>query len=233
MIINPFSFGAGAPPFSPDDITGLILWLEADAITALSDGDPVTTWEDASGENNDASQATGSNKPLYQTNEINGLPAVQFVAASQTYLTTPSITTSAGLTAFIVYKHTSSDGYLVEFDGNGNGNAIIAGFTADVENYSIPRISMGSFSTSVFNLHAIVRDVGGPVCTAYKNGSQTATSGTTPQNAGGQFTIGATALGVSEWTDGWIAALLVYDSPLGTTDRQSVETYLNGKYALF
>ena len=41
---------ASAPPFNPADIAGLGLWLDAQQITGLADGEPVTTWPDASGQ---------------------------------------------------------------------------------------------------------------------------------------------------------------------------------------
>src|SRR5690606_14284499 len=56
--------GAGTvpDPFSPADIAGLKLWLDATAITGLSDSDPVTTWVDQSGEGNDATQSSSGAK---------------------------------------------------------------------------------------------------------------------------------------------------------------------------
>ena len=65
-------------PFAPDDLSGLQLWLRADQISGLSDGDLIQTWDDESGNGRDATQATEAARPSYQTNEINGLPVVRF-----------------------------------------------------------------------------------------------------------------------------------------------------------
>ena len=62
----------------PTEITGLALWLKADAITGLNNGDPVGTWPDSSGLGNDFSQSTAANKSIYLTNIQNGLPVVNF-----------------------------------------------------------------------------------------------------------------------------------------------------------
>lgn len=63
-------------PFDPRSIPGLKLWLAADRISGLNDGDPVGTWSDLSGQSNHATQATGSKKPLYKVGIQNGKPGV-------------------------------------------------------------------------------------------------------------------------------------------------------------
>lgn len=63
----------------PSDLSGLRLWVKADGITGLSDGDPVATWPDSSGNGFNATQATSSKRPLYKTNIApTGLPVVRF-----------------------------------------------------------------------------------------------------------------------------------------------------------
>lgn len=60
---------------APNAISGLQLWLDADAISGLSDGDTVATWADQSGNGNDY---TGNNAGItYQTGVLNGLPVVE------------------------------------------------------------------------------------------------------------------------------------------------------------
>lgn len=65
--------------FTPADIAGLGLWLDAQQITGLADGDPVTAWTDASGNARNATADTASaGIPVYRSAGINGCPAVQF-----------------------------------------------------------------------------------------------------------------------------------------------------------
>lgn len=68
---------APAPPAS-----GLLLDLQVDAL-ALADGDPVSTWADASGLGHDFSQ-TGSARPTYIADDGDGFPCVRFGNAGQT-----------------------------------------------------------------------------------------------------------------------------------------------------
>ncbi len=68
------------PPGGPGDIPNLMMWLQADGITGLNDGDPVASWPDISGSCNSAAQTNSSKQPVYRTNQVNGLPAVVFDA---------------------------------------------------------------------------------------------------------------------------------------------------------
>lgn len=69
----------GSRPFSPTQLPGLALWNKGDAITGLSDGDPVASWLDSSGNGRTWTQATASKKPTFKTGVTNsGLPAVLF-----------------------------------------------------------------------------------------------------------------------------------------------------------
>jgi hypothetical protein len=70
--------GGGAAAFSPTDIAGLKLWLDASQITGLNDGDAVSTWSDLSGNGRNFTQATASYRPTYKTNIRGSLPVVRF-----------------------------------------------------------------------------------------------------------------------------------------------------------
>lgn len=98
----------------PDSISGLKLWLKADAITGSNDGDSVTTWTDSSGNTNNATQSTAANKPTYKTNIINGNPVVRFDGVDDNLITTSTlysnITSAATLTIFGIFEvHTAED----------------------------------------------------------------------------------------------------------------------------
>jgi hypothetical protein len=59
-------------PFAPTDLTGLQFWFKADGTlwqdsarttAATADADPVGAWDDASGNANNATQATAGTRP--------------------------------------------------------------------------------------------------------------------------------------------------------------------------
>ena len=62
------------------------VWFKADAITGLSNGAKVGTWNDSSGNNNPATNAASARQPAYVAAAINGLPGVRFTAANSNWL---------------------------------------------------------------------------------------------------------------------------------------------------
>lgn len=88
-------------PFTPlDRGTDLAGWYEADGLvfnasaTAAADGEAVAQWNDQSGNGRHLVQATGAQRPLFQTNILNGLPGIQFVSSDD-------LTAAAGVSPVI------------------------------------------------------------------------------------------------------------------------------------
>jgi hypothetical protein len=67
----------GGGSWDPSQLSSLAAWYDADAITGLSNNDPVSTWADASGNGYDLTQ-TSTARPTYKTSTLNGLPVVEF-----------------------------------------------------------------------------------------------------------------------------------------------------------
>jgi hypothetical protein len=130
-------------PFDPLTLSPAI-WLKADAITGLVDGDSVITWADSSGNGRDVGQVTAASRPLYKTGIINGLPILRFDGANDyllghfaaTYLNTVGMTgyavaimrqhsgTHEGLysttSSLISLDYSSPDAALFGYGGTGN-----------------------------------------------------------------------------------------------------------------
>ena len=118
----------GGRGFDPDDISGCMLWLKADAITGHSDGDDLTAWTDTSGEGHDITvPATAARRPHYKTGIINSKAAILFTGSNDEYLTTSGINdiTKGGVdyTVFLVVKPTSvSTNNQLMFGSSSNTN---------------------------------------------------------------------------------------------------------------
>jgi len=102
----------GGQGFDPDDISGCMLWLKADAITGHSDAADLTAWTDSSGEGHDITvPGTAARRPHYKTGIINSKAAVLFTGSADEYLTTSGIEaiTKGGVdySVFLVVKPTS------------------------------------------------------------------------------------------------------------------------------
>ncbi|OPZ31550.1 MAG: hypothetical protein BWZ02_00150 [Lentisphaerae bacterium ADurb.BinA184] len=73
-----------AGTFAPTEISGIRMWLDASAITGVSDGDRLNRWEDGSANNVDAGTYysrygnLGDRSPRYKTDIVSGRPVVRF-----------------------------------------------------------------------------------------------------------------------------------------------------------
>ena len=82
-------------------------WLEASKLTGLSNSSQLSSWLDISGNNNHAVQVTSGNQPTYLTNQINGLPAIDFDGVDD-YLDFSSHITTGANSTFIVFKESGA-----------------------------------------------------------------------------------------------------------------------------
>ncbi len=102
--------------FIPLQIPNLDVWLKADAL-ALSDGNPIATWADLSGNGKDFTQSTEAKKPLYKTGIQNGRPGVLFDGVDDT-LTHTVINYAGNFSMFVVAQFIKDDFILGNTDIN-------------------------------------------------------------------------------------------------------------------
>lgn len=225
-------------PFSPSDIAGLVLWLDASLGTyqstggsaALADGDPVGEWQDQSGNGNDVTQVTGEKKPVLKTgaNGLNGLPVLRFDGSSD--LLAGSASASVKHWFVVSYYDLAAwdgfDGLLTGGGGGGNDDIVLIG--AYTEGLTEWYNSASKLATS----------------TCYRNGvSMAGTDLTGPMQEWALFSVahatgwtitpqvGRDRAGGAYW-DGDVAAVLGYSSVLSDADREAVEDYLMTRYGL-
>jgi len=112
----------GGGGFTPP--AGTFAWFKADAITGLSNNDPVSTWEDSEG-SNDATN-TGSARPIYKTNVQNSLPGVEF-DGSNDYLASSAFGAAETQpnTVHFVAKVASTSGSQYILDGGSSGRHMV------------------------------------------------------------------------------------------------------------
>lgn len=231
------------PAFSPSDISGLVLWLDADAIEGLNDGDPITTWEDQSGNNNDATQSTGSAKPTYQTNELNGKPVVR-LDGTDDYLDfgDPAALDfgTNSFSIFIVVKAADEEAAVFVKDnyaGDGNGILIFRSSSA-TDNYAYyngtDTIVIGTADANYHLLEVVRSGTGAGQLAVFRDGvaGTPGTESRTLDNAINAY------LGISNSVDdvflnGDFAEIIIYDSALSQANRESVEDYISSKYGIF
>jgi hypothetical protein len=236
-------------PNGPQAVSGLILWLDASRITGLSDGGAVTTWSDASGNGRHATQSTAAYRPTYRTRVLNGWPAVRFDGLDD-YLTTSSLSIPSNATIFVVAQNrtqTSSTDSIYRPILAGNSSPYLTsgteyalgykrsgapGFHAVLSNgSSVQTVQTSAAATEGFELHAYRKS--GTSATLYRAGQLVATA--TQSRTSGMGTgyyIGAELRNSARRYLGDVAEILVYNRALSDAERQQVEGYLAGKYAI-
>jgi hypothetical protein len=212
-----------AGSFSPTDITGLYAWYDADQL-GLADNDPVSSWTDESG---GGRHLTGT-APTFKTGIQVGKPGVLFDGTDDQLTVTVGADTSR--TLFIVAKKTSAAADRVLFQLPGNLAELRAQITTGQWYWNSPVTNVGPGSdpatdTAVVSL--VVSSVSlmqgwvDGVAGATFDPDNSVTTGTTLRLSGRSASL---------FWDGYVFEMLVYDTALGTTDRQSVETYLLDKW---
>jgi hypothetical protein len=234
----------GEAGFTPDDIAGLQLWLEADAL-GLNNNDPVGTWTDSSGLGNSPTQTTAGNKPLFKTNIFGSLPSVLFDGTDD-WMNLP-LTLGDSKTIFVVYKLTTvpSSSFHILFGIKSSVPEFSDLAFVNFVNYSNITIrhdcaadgnAVGYSPTPDTSAHIL--------CHTYNNGTNTDPASYTIAQEGAQ-TVGTSsswsrttsnkgALGAlvtsgdapSSPFAGHVGELIVYDTVLSTTDRNLVGNYL-------
>lgn len=122
--------------WTPAQIPGLIGWYKASSL-ALNDNDPVTTWTDLSGGGRDLT-SSGTNRPTYKTNIINGKAVVRFDGTddflSRANYTAPNWNK---LFVYVVVRPTANtvNYVLMELSPNYNNNAQSWLFYRDTNNF--------------------------------------------------------------------------------------------------
>lgn len=231
------------PTANPSSFADLAIWLDANTLV-LADTNPVVTWFDQSVNGNDVTQADAGKRPIYRTNQINGLPAVDFPGVDE-YLAAPddvtlrptgnhsffvvmSIdTTPSGINYLLAGKNKLTEGGVAWYLANGAPYFVESVYDgATIQNFS----SSPAVTPTTWYLVETIFD--GTEYKLYHNGVLKVTL---PGNPAGMtvnnpFYVGGES--TDSWLDGKIAELVMYTTDLSTDQRQQLEQYFARKYAL-
>ncbi len=188
------------------------LWLDASSITGLSDGSSVSQWSDLSGNARHLTNASTTQRPVYRTNILNGLPVVRFDGVND-QLAIPSA--KYGAAVAVVRRTGSSQSVLQRGLSNYRGFTINDQTTAyDIfDRYWVNGVTPTS-SLAGLNAHAILS-------------AALAANPLTTQAANlGEGTPSFASL------SGDVDEFIVWSAPLSTTDRRKVEAYLGKKWGI-
>lgn len=238
--------------FDPKSITGLLYWFAADKITGVTVDDTiVTTWTDSSGNNRDA-VAGGTQRPTFKTNIKNGKPAIRFNGTTNVFRITGSAGTvnyTSGSSIFVVLNPSGSSAtggswfscHDTSYDYEGGNSWLFhPSSTTQLILYwrgSRPGGVTDANINTIGQYTATVQQSAGNITQIIRRNKtqlQTHTQAALGTCAPTEATIGGrfqTAFG-SPFVKADILEILIYNTFIGTTNRDAVENYLATKYAL-
>lgn len=230
---------------SPTSISGLALWLDAaDASTLTLSGSNITSWNDKSG---NANNATATGTPTYNTAGLNSRPATAFNGSC--YFQGNVSITGQTLTCFAVGSFVNSGGSdqrFVSLAATGQADWNSASRTTGINNsgsstiistyrnqppsfpqhsnpYGTPFIACSVYDGT--NAYIYVNGLPGNVQASYASAGTFAIS---------KYCIGEQVLVTGEIirNGGFVSEVLTYTTALTTVQRQQVEGYLSKKWGV-
>lgn len=231
-------------PFSPLDVDGCRLWLDAsDSVVTGSNGIDVIRWNDKSGYGNHATDVSGG--PTLDPNSIGGKRAVYFEGDS---MYGPLVNTGLYATSFAVVRSNPGMGFS---DHPILSTASPAGTTDFVPLSTSSSIGDDDFETSRNNVNVFIYVGDGAqstLLTSWYDGTlaHLSVNGTPSTSTavviGGNFSYNRYGLAANPGTlhppdvsglwEGYMGEVLVYHTSLTIADRQKVEGYLAWKWGL-
>lgn len=226
--------GGGGGSFSPDDVSGLAAWYDVSTITGLSNGDPVSSLTDLSG---NGITLTSVGTTTYRTN-ITGLnPCVYFATSGSDYFIASSASdldlTGDFYVAGVFYIEDLSDARNAllskdserwEISEAGEelwgyvGNQGISGGTISAG--GIYLVSMRRTSSSSFTLRLDGSQVASTTTTAYNTGFRAFRIGMRPGDPDSAGLVGG------------FAEAVIYNTDVSSSNVTAIESYLTTKWGL-
>lgn len=211
------------PPIAPTGVSNLAAWYKADAL-ALSNGNPVSTWMDSSGNLRDVTQI-GSARPTYVTNVINSLPVVRFDGVDDYMTLAQSFISGGAWTVFAVAKSSSGTGPIASNDAPGQRGWVFWRGTSGGNFETGGAAGTNYTASSGFDIITVKGGI-----EIYVDGGFNASSTRSIPSNSAPFEVGRRNF--SEKLTGDIAELIIYNSALTFAERVGVEMYLANKYSI-
>lgn len=219
----------------------LVIWLKSDFGIETGGGSDVTRWNDLSGAAtpSDFEQSSSPDRPVVVTGAINGIDAVQFDGISQ-FMQLPAgiADLSSGISIFAVIKPIGSSTHTLFTMGQNPDDT--AGLLTLANQAEFQAYNSSTSSALTSNSNTLVQDFF-QIVDVIHDGSTNALinidaadvgSGTvqTLQNTARNFNLLGANQSVTDFWEGQLAELIVYNRPLTSAERAAIQGYLLSKY---
>ncbi|MCB0395453.1 MAG: PKD domain-containing protein [Flavobacteriales bacterium] len=224
---------------APNIISGLQLWLRSDSVQLTND--TVISLFDRSGNNYGATQSVDTKRPKYNPSQaaINNKPSIIFDGSNDFLAGTGAMGNLTNYSFFIVTRINAHKQYNWIFQnappGTNKNFSLAAGSTQKFSFWSAGGGSFTNFNNTVnttdFNIVTILNSNDSvPIARFFRNGVAAGT-GTIATNthANNGYTISGYSAG-SDFFNGEIAEIIMYNRKLSSEERYLVENYLRDRY---
>ena len=214
-------------PFSPLDITGCFVWLDASQ-EEQNNNELVGNWHDQSGNGYDFIKATDPPKPIFKTGIINGLPALLFDGIDDSLTGITGLGENQPNTMFMVAKLVVAEDDVALFDTAATEERHQLATTAG--NFTIfagtllqdgPRTTDWFIFTCIFD--------GASSLIKRNAASASGQAGAHPCNSG--IYIGRNWSGAG-FPNMYAAEFIMYNNRVSTGDQTKIVDYLKAKYGV-
>ena len=224
---------------------------------ATANDDPVGLWQDQSGAGNHVTQATAGARPLLKTAVQNGRNTVRFDGTNDSLAFSAAglalCQNQGAFSMWVVCMSSSSatDMRVLGWDSNVAGNIRVAlvrnldagaagvlslaGRRLDADARFAVNGAAASYTDGVFDIEAALYNFAGNSAALRKNGAELATGATGGAGSTSNTASAAAALGAAQTLvfAGDVGEVLVYQAVPSAGNIASIETYLNGRWAVY
>ncbi|MFT6167649.1 MAG: hypothetical protein ACJASF_002349 [Vicingaceae bacterium] len=201
-------------------------WMDAARVTGLTNNDPMSSWSDFSGNSNTAIQAITANQPIFLTNQINGLPAINFDGVDDFFDFSTNIT-AGPITIFTVHLSTRiSLGSILSTEKHilwTENNRVSSLYVSPTTRYKIAKVNN---AFSVFSLQTDGSVSGSSLDLFDGNTSSNFTR--TSLSSRATSVIGN--YNNTLYLQGQMAEIIIFNEELVSAKRKIVSNYLAAKY---
>ncbi len=223
----------------------MVYWFDANQL-GLSNGNPVATWTDMSGNGNNITQATGSLQPTFLTGQLNGKPAVSFDGTDD-YLEggTLAALNTQNLHWIVVFQSpTLHNGYFISssYSSGGGGNSgqlwgsRVNGAWNSFKAWGTKNNNEAgkgqTYGASAAILDGFVRS-SGLYGTYLNGGTYKFLNGLNATPTGHQHTrVGANSATLGDYFNGIIAEMVVFSGDLDNAGDVIIQNHFSTKYGI-
>lgn len=222
--------------WTPSELTGLQLWLDADDATTITESSgSVSQWDDKSGNGNHAVQSTASAQPTYGTRFVNSKNTLDFAigdflepgfapAINRTIAVVSAYDISSGLKVSVGARQDTNQRSYIGIDSSNTRFAAgdVSNTNGNATTTNTPIVQVGYHNSSFELVH-------------YLNGTKDidTTFGGTIGSGQNYYIGGLNDRGVltqAAQFDGRISEIVILDSDIDDSNRQKLEGYLAHKW---